>query len=182
MGEYWKDISGYEGLYQVSTMGRIRRNGRIKIPHKDKGGYLTVWLSKDSVQRNFKVHRLVAQAFLPNPENKKTVNHIDGNKTHNCLDNLEWATHSENVTHAVRLGLRTVTDAQRKAARETGKRTCDKNRQHKAVACYLKVGGVGVEFESAHEAARSVNGSASAIIKCCKGKAMTHKGYYWRYV
>lgn len=179
MAEKWVDIPGYEGLYQVSDCGRIARGQRIKIPHTDRGGYLTVWLSKDSKQKNYKVHRLVAQAFIPNPEGKRTVNHIDGNKQNNNLFNLEWATHSENINHANRTGLRTVTDAQREAARMNGRKTCDQNRQRKPVFC--TIGKTELEFDSAHSAARWCCGSASAIIRCCKGKAKTHKGYNWRY-
>lgn len=177
--EQWQDIPGYEGLYQVSTLGRIKSNRSIKSLHIDKGGYLTVWLCKDSIQKNYKAHRLVALAFIPNPENKATVNHIDGNKQNNCVENLEWATHSENINHANRTGLRTVTDAQREAARITGKKTCDKNRLRKAVFCTKD--GFKHEFESAHDGARFVVGDASPIIRCCKGKKKTYKGYEWGY-
>ncbi len=177
--EEWRDIPGYEGLYQVSSLGRIKRNGRLKTFRKDRGGYLTVWLCKDSEQKNFKVHRLVAQAFIPNPENKRTVNHIDGYKHNNVVENLEWATHSENIIHANNMGLRTVTDAQRRAASVTGKRTCEQNRRKTPVICYGK--GQLLKFESAHAGARFVSGSASAIVRCCKGKAKTYKGYEWGY-
>jgi hypothetical protein len=177
--EVWKDIDGYEGLYQVSNFGRIRRGERLKTPHVDHGGYLTVWLSKHSKMKCLKVHRLVASAFIPNPAGKKTVNHIDGNKQNNCVTNLEWATHSENIIHANKTGLRTVTEAQRKAASKNGKKTCAENRPKKAVYC--KNGEMQKCFESAHAGARYVHGSASAIIQCCKGKAKTHKGYEWGY-
>ena len=177
--EQWKDIPGYEGLYQVSTLGRIKGNRGIKSLRIDKGGYLTVWLCKCSAQKNYKAHRLVAIAFIPNPENKATVNHIDGNKQNNCVENLEWATHSENINHANRTGLRTVTDAQREAARMTGKKTCDNNRPRKAVFCIKD--GLKHEFKSAHDGARFVVGDASPIIQCCKGKKKTYKGYEWGY-
>lgn len=177
--EQWRDVLGYETLYQVSSTGRIRRNGRIKSQQIDKGGYCTVWFSKNSKQKNLKVHRLVAEAFIPNPECKRTVNHIDGNKRNNCVENLEWATHSENIIHANVTGLRTVTEAQRKAASENGKKTCDKNRRRKAVLCYKD--GIVREFESAHAGARFASGSASPIVACCKGKKKSYKGYEWRY-
>lgn len=177
--ELWHDVPGYEGLYKVSSYGRIKRNGRLKTFRVDRGGYYTVWLSKESEQKNYKVHRLVAQAFIPNPQNKLTVNHIDGNKQNNFVENLEWATHSENIIHANKMGLRTVTDAQRKAASDTGKKTCDQNRRRKPVLAYGK--GDLLEFESAHAGARFVNGNASAIVRCCKGKARTYKGYEWGY-
>lgn len=178
--EIWKDIVGYEGLYQISSKGNIvSKNGKVKSQAIDHGGYCTVWLSKNSVQKCLKVHRLVAQSFIENPENKKTVNHIDGVKTNNCVENLEWATHSENIIHANNTGLRKVTDAQRKAASENGKKTCDKNRIRKAV--YFEANGVRIEFVSAHEAARYIGGVASGIIGCCKGRLKKYKGFEWRY-
>lgn len=100
--EVWKDIKGYEGLYQVSNLGRVLsiRNNRILKPYSDKAGkgYYYIHLKRG---KNSKIHRLVAQAFLPNPENKDTVNHIDGNTKNNQLNNLEWATHQENCLHRV---------------------------------------------------------------------------------
>lgn len=177
--EVWKDIPEYEGLYQVSSGGLVRRNGQIRKLYKDHRGYLTIGLSKQSKMKYFKVHRLVAIAFIQNPQGKRTVNHKDGNKENNCVENLEWATHSENIIHANKMGLRRVTDAQRKAASENGKRSCDQNRPRKAVFCTKD--GDRYEFVSAHEGARFVFGDASPIIQCCKGKKKTYKGYEWGY-
>ncbi len=113
--EEWRDIEGYEGLYQVSNLGRVRslRNtcGRlldepkIKKATKDHGGYLTVTFSVEYKRKTYKVHRLVATAFIPNPENKPQVNHINGVKTDNCVKNLEWCTARENMIHAFSVGL-----------------------------------------------------------------------------
>ena len=112
--EIWKDVVGYEGLYQVSSLGRIKsldrkikcRNnyerivvGKIKIPFKKKEGYLTIKLYKSNKLKSFYVHRLVAQAFIDNPHCKKTVNHINEIKTDNRIENLEWATYSENLSY-----------------------------------------------------------------------------------
>lgn len=109
--EIWKDIEGYKGLYQVSNLGRVkslnrtvkRRNhydltlkGKIKPLHLDKKGYQRVQLSKDCKLKTFKVHRMVAIAFIENKYNKPQVNHIDGIKHNNNVDNLEWVTNSEN--------------------------------------------------------------------------------------
>lgn len=98
--EIWKDVVGYEGLYQVSNFGRVRKIEPVII---GQGGsrYKSVWLKKNNEKNFCSVHRLVAQAFIPNPENKKTVNHINGIKSDNRVDNLEWATYSENIKHAL---------------------------------------------------------------------------------
>ena len=118
--EVWKDIEGYEGVYQVSTCGNIkslakpRKNGNSRCYiQKEKllkqsftsTGYKKVELYKDGKRKSFKVHRLVAIAFIPNPDNKPEVNHIDGNKINNNIDNLEWVTSSENTIHAYETGL-----------------------------------------------------------------------------
>lgn len=177
--EVWKDVAGYEGLYEVSTNGRVRRNGHIRKTRVDYRGYEAISLYKCSKGRNFKIHRLVASAFIENPENKRTVNHKDGNKLNNNVENLEWATHSENLIHASKIGLRPVSDNQRKAASITGRRTCELNRPKKPVFC-IKNGQVEI-FESAHSGARFVNGNPSAVVACCKGRKKTYKGYEWGY-
>lgn len=118
MEEMWRDIPGYEGYYQVSNLGRVkslermvkhggyeyRRKERIRSPF-ETAGYLCVALNKDTIEKTYQIHQLVAIAFIPNPENKPIVNHIDGNKTNNCVDNLEWVTYKENAQHAIRIGL-----------------------------------------------------------------------------
>lgn len=98
--EDWKDITGYEGLYQVSNLGRIYscRYDRILTPSGDK--YLHVVLSTNNKPKSVLIHRLVADAFISNPENKPQVNHIDGDPTNNVVDNLEWMTAQENINHA----------------------------------------------------------------------------------
>lgn len=112
----WKDVEGYEGLYQVSNTGLIRSldrfdntnkylKGRTLRPGKKETGYLLVVLCKEGHRAIRTVHRLVAAAFIPNPNNLPQVNHIDGVKTNNLASNLEWVTKSENAKHAVKLGL-----------------------------------------------------------------------------
>ncbi len=103
--EIWKDIPGYEGIYAISNLGVIRRFDRIKKLGVKDNGYLTANLSLKGKTRNFYPHRLVAIAFIPNPENKPDVNHIDGNKKNNSVTNLEWVTKSENMIHANKTGL-----------------------------------------------------------------------------
>jgi len=119
MEEIWKDILGYEGIYQVSNHGRVKalekpRYSRFKthghtIPEKIlslmelPNGYLKLTLVRDKIRKNQSVHRLVAEAFIPNPENKPCVNHIDCIKSNNNVENLEWCTPQENVNHTAKL-------------------------------------------------------------------------------
>jgi hypothetical protein len=112
MEEKWKDIKGYEGLYQVSNLGNVkslnyRSAGKEHLisPGTDRGGYNILVLCKGKKAKSFKVHRLVANAFIPNPKNKEQVNHKDGNKQNNKVDNLEWCTCKENMHHAWKTGL-----------------------------------------------------------------------------
>ena len=119
MDEKWLPIEGYEGLYEISTHGNIRslepeierNDGKINhVPARtrvltDVNGYLYCSLSREGRDRRFAVHRLVAKAFLPNPDNKPEVNHKDGNKHNNHVWNLEWCTRSENQRHAISFGL-----------------------------------------------------------------------------
>jgi hypothetical protein len=113
--EKWQNIQEYDGLYQVSTEGRIKRvrteskdnRGRTRIkqevllkPYKNNMGRDLVRLSKNGITKTFLTYRLVAQTFISNPHNKKTVNHIDGDHTNNSVENLEWATYAENIKHA----------------------------------------------------------------------------------
>jgi predicted GNAT superfamily acetyltransferase len=115
MEEIWKNIQGYEGLYQVSNLGRIKslektvtisygtkrfQKEKILKQGKNKSGYFFVILSKDGVNKNFKVHRLVAMQFIDNHFFEKTVNHINGIKSDNNVKNLEWVSYSENMRHA----------------------------------------------------------------------------------
>ena len=119
MTEEWKPVVGYEGLYEVSNLGRVRsldrvvkrcdhsmfRKGTILRGQPDKNGYLLVSLRREGKEYKAKVHRLVANAFIQNPENKPFVNHIDGNKDRNDILNLEWVTALENSHHAKSNGL-----------------------------------------------------------------------------
>lgn len=120
--EIWKDIKGYEGLYQISSRGRVRSldrdieqisrggnpykrrmKGMLIKPGILNSGYEVVWLQKEGISEALTVHRLVAKAFIPNPNDKNDVNHLDGDKTNNELSNLEWVTRSENIKHSHRI-------------------------------------------------------------------------------
>lgn len=117
--EVWKDVKGYEGLYQISNLGRVMslkrsikqpNSGRIRTINKkirkafiSNTGYELVGLSKEGKAKAFSVHRLVALSFIENPNNHKCVNHLNGVKTDNCLYNLEWCSHKENTHHSVQV-------------------------------------------------------------------------------
>jgi len=108
----WKDVKGYEGLYMINERGdvySIRRKGTkggLLIPQIEGCGYLQVPFTKNNIRKFKKVHRLIAEYFISNPDNKPYINHIDGNKENNNISNLEWCTSSENNLHSVRIGKR----------------------------------------------------------------------------
>lgn len=123
IGEEWRDIKGYEGYYKISNKGRVKSfvgwDGR-KYVHREKllkpyieetgNNYsrLVIGLNKKKKREEFKVHQLVARAFIPNPKNRKEINHIDGNPFNNKVENLEWCTHGENMIHAIKTGLKAI--------------------------------------------------------------------------
>jgi hypothetical protein len=128
MTEQWKPVAGFDDLYEISSLGRVRslgrnirlwhggihaRKGRVLRNRYTKDGYDIVALSRDGKQHNTSVHRLVATAFVPNPADKPCVNHIDGNPSNNAAANLEWVTYSENTIHAYRTGLQYVPSGER---------------------------------------------------------------------
>ena len=135
--EIWKDVIGYEGYYQVSSHGRVKRlettvkankggtmvvKERILAPRITKYGYSRIKLCKYNVEKNIFAHRLVANAFMTNPNGYRVVNHKDGNKLNNHISNLEWCTHKENIIHAIEIGLIDM-DKKRAAASINGKKT-----------------------------------------------------------
>lgn len=99
----WKLIEGFDGIYSVSNYGEVRNNktGKLMKQRKNETGYLRINLTKNGKPKCMRVHRLVAQAFIPNPENKLQVNHIDFNRENNCVSNLEWVTNKENTQYSV---------------------------------------------------------------------------------
>lgn len=170
--EIWKDIKGYEGLYQVSNIGRIKsfkRNESIMQPNDNGKGYLQVGLTKNGKRSYFKIHRLVAEVFIPNPDNKPEVNHIDGNKKNNTVENLEWCTTKENCQHRQKTGLGNI-EAATKA-------------KYKSVLKYdLKTGKILEEFESAKAAALSLQSNKSDnVARVCRGERNSFKGFGFKY-
>ena len=164
MTEIWKDVKGYEGVYQVSNFGRVKRvtTGRILKGGKDKYGYLIVNLYKNSVGSIKTIHRLVAEAFIPNPENKPQVNHVDENKTNNSLDNLEWMTAKENTNHGTR------------------NERSGKSQSIPIIATNLKT-GESMEFYGSNECARQLGLHQASITKVLKGRLRQTGGYTFKY-
>lgn len=180
--EEWRPIQGYEGLYEVSTTGKVRRiadwvgynNGYRKaigeLSQAKSKGYLNVRLCKNGIQKTYRAHRLVAQAFIENPYNYPQVNHIDGNKQNNCVSNLEWVTVSQNNKHARDTGLcPTNTPKMFEARHNVGLLTQNilkKNPKKRVVVTYDD----RIErYESCRNCARSLNTSATYISWLCKG-------------
>lgn len=168
--EIWKDIAGYEGKYQVSSFGRVkslnyRRTGREQIleTHKNTYGYLMVSLWKNGKCKQSLVHRLVASAFIPNPDNLPEINHKDENKENNRVDNLEWVLHKDNTRYGTR--------NERITKNMTGPK------KSKPVLCVE----TGKNYSSSMEAERKTGVNYRRIIDCCHGKQKTTKGYHWRY-
>lgn len=163
--EEWRPVVGYEGLYEVSSFGRVRRT-KIIEPTKKKHGYMQISLvGRDGVRKSFRLHRIVAAAFVPNPDGKPQVNHRDENPENNRADNLEWATAEENTNY----GGRTA-----RAAAKNGSKTPVLQIDPATLA-------VIAEFPGQSAAARATGICASCINACLRGRQKLAGGYLWEY-
>lgn len=178
--EIWRSVPGYEGCYEVSSLGQVKSVGRIVnkgvysyfrkeriLKLDDRGDYIQITLSKDSKDSRFMVHRLVAAAFLPNPDNLPVVNHKDGDKHNNQVSNLEWCTHSQNVQHAIQTGL--IRSGQQKI---NGSKATD------TVGVRVRCVDTGELFDSIASAARYIGSYAGVIDGVADGKR-SHRGKGW---
>ena len=182
--ENWKDIKGYEGLYQVSDCGNVKSLERdvfnyrgtvirhteekILVQNIGKLGYAYVNLYLNGKPKSIKTHRLVAMAFLPNPENKPQVNHKDENPLNNCVENLEWCTASYNANY----GTRNERMVQNRRSYKLGNAP-----KAKPVFCVE----LNKTFDCAKRAEQELGIWGTSIIKVCKGKAKTTGGFHWKY-
>jgi hypothetical protein len=170
MKEVWKEVVGYEDLYQVSNIGNVKRTKLLKL-NIDRKGYYFVNLSKNGKVKCCRVHQLVAKAFIPNPNNFIEINHVDGIKTNNNIDNLEWCDHQHNMKHAhdnnliPREGVLKVINAM------VSKR--------KKPVLQIKNGIVVREFESCASARRETG--IINVSTCAKGLRKTAGGYVWKW-
>lgn len=183
MKEVWKDIPNYEGYYQVSNLGNVKSlkkwcgNKYIsKWKNEEKNirqathyhGYKYVYLSKNKERKKKYVHRLVAETFIPNPNNLKEINHIDGNKQNNSINNLEWCTRKENVIHSYKNKLLIA------------KRGKD-NKNSKAVTQYDIKGNIIKEWYCIKDVTRELGIADISISRCCRNKQKTAGNYIWKY-
>lgn len=176
MREEWRPVVGYEGLYEISSKGRVkslnyRRTGKEKIlkTFDNSKGYPCVKLFKDGKNKNCRIHRLVAQAFLENPYNLPEVNHIDENKQNSCVENLEWCSRSYNVNYGTR-------------NQRVSEMRINDPRLSKTVVGINNADGSMVIFPSSCEAERQTGIFQTSIIRCCQGKVNSAGDYFWFYL
>lgn len=172
-GEIWKDVKDYEGLYQVSNLGRVkslnyRRTGKERILKPYGNVYLQVKLHKDGNREQPLVHVLVATAFLDNPDNLPEVNHKNENPKNNCVENLEWCSSKYNTNYGTR-------------NKRISEKMTNNPKISKPVFSVDKETGLIMYWESAHEAERCTGISNGNIINCCQGKQKSAGGHIWFY-
>ena len=185
--EEWRDIIEYEGLYQISNKGRVKSLGNNKnrkekiLSLKPINGYIRVFLYKNGKPKPYSVHRLVAIAFIPNPNNYPEVNHIDEDKTNNIVENLEWCDKKYNMNY----GTRNNRAGKKISENRKGKYLYDKNPKATKVKCIT----TGEVFNCIKEASKKYNVIYQSISKCCRGERnyagkhpVTKEKLVWEYV
>lgn len=177
MKEIYKPVHGYENKYMISNLGNVMsldyqntRKPKVLKPIKHHLGYLLVHLGESKIKM---IHTLVAEAFIPNPEQKGFVNHIDGNKQNNVVSNLEWVTSRENINHAIRTGLRDP----HKNNHPKGKDVVNS----KPVDQYSKSGEFIKHWDCMSDAARAIGCNPCMIVNNASGRTKSAHGYVWKY-
>ena len=173
MTDTWSKINGHIN-YSVSKNGEIRNDttGKIKSSRCNRHGYPVVDLYMNGQRQTIPVHRLVANAFVSNPDNKSQVNHIDGNKKNNIADNLEWCTASENMKHSFNTGLSKPNKGM------LGRKNPNAGRHGKPI----RIIETGEVFNSISECEKFINGNNRHICDCLSGRQKTHRGYHFEYI
>ena len=181
--EEWRNIKGYEGLYQISNYGRVRSSYKgvwnILKPIDNGKGYKHIKLFKGGKRKPYYIHRLVAQTFIDNPNNYTEVNHIDENKENNHMDNLEWCNREYNLSYNLGIKRR----AESRKGKCVGIKNCMYGRKGEVHPASKKVKCIttGEIFGSVKEAANKYNIHPSNITKCCKGNLKTAAKMEWEY-
>lgn len=197
MNEIWKPIKGYEGYYEISNFGKVRSLDRIvkqgtslrKVKaktinlHIGAYGYPCVSLCKDGKTKCFPIHRLLARAFIPNPENKPHIDHIDTDKTNYRLDNLRWCTQKENMNNPLTLAFCKERVYTKERTEKINKTKIERKRKTapKKIYQFDKNGYLIKEYNSIREASIENNISRETISRCCHKEAMTAGGYLWSF-
>ena len=173
MNEVWKDIKDYEGIYEVSSLGNVRNivDNRILKPGLTSKDYYNVILCKNKLHKGISIHRLVALNFIPNPTNKKQVNHINGVKTDNRVENLEWTTASENIKHSYEMNLQPI-----KWNKEVKEKIAKTHRKK------IKNIDKNIVFDSITEASKIYKINFSCISNCLHKRIDIAGGYHWEFV
>lgn len=174
MEEIWKTIKGFEN-YKVSNTGKVfsLAKNRVMKPWTINSGYYVIALVDRGVSNRILVHRLVALNFIPNPLNKPQVNHIDGNKLNNNVDNLEWTTASENINHNKVLG---------RLDTHTARAELNKVQTKAVNQLDIETGKVIATYNTIREASKETGSQDGKITMVCQGKRKSHNGYSWEYV
>lgn len=173
MDDTWSKINGFPN-YSVSKNGEVRNDttGKTKTPYKGTTGYYNVDLYNDGERTKMRVHRLVGEAFVDNPDSKPQINHKDGNKLNNNAANLEWVTASENMRHAFDCGLA------KPSLGMLGKHNPNGGRKGKPI----RIVETGEEFSSILECEKAIDGNNGHICDCLSGRQKTHRGYTFEYI
>lgn len=181
--EVWKDIEGYEGIYQISNLGNVlslnyclRGYSKCLTPKINKKGYSWVELRKNGTRQQVLLHRLVAQAFLENPNNYPIVNHKDENPLNNTASNLEWCTHSYNVLYSLKLHPEKVKTGVKRARKRNYYKCSKRVRQ-----IDIQSGEVIKEYRYLAEVGSTLNKNIFNVRECCAGRRKTAYGYRWEF-
>ena len=173
----WKSITDFEELYEINDIGAVRNKTNMSLLSSAvcNSGYLKVHLYKNNKCFNKYVHRLVAETFIPNLNNYPCVNHKDGNKLNNNVNNLEWCSYSKNNYHAYKHGLKTINENTKEAMKQNG------IKRRKAVIQYDINNNFICEWESIKQIHIALGYSMSNISRCCRGKQEFANGYKWAF-